>query len=79
VGRGGGGRFFALGRLGVRAGAEGRWLRAAVLAGAGADLVDALALGHAASRGETKNPGIAIGALAGAAAAATGIWTARRI
>lgn len=74
-----GGRDFALGALTIAARDDRRALCAAVLVGAGADLVDALALGHTAFQEETTSAGIALGAIAGATASVAGAWTARRL
>jgi hypothetical protein len=74
-----GGRDLALGALTVLARNDPTALRTTALAATGVDAVDAVSLGLAAARGEEMSPAVALGAVSGAAAAALGIWAARRI
>jgi Domain of unknown function (DUF4267) len=74
-----GGRDLALGTLVLLAREDRPALRTAALAGAAVDAVDALTLGLAYRRSESIGPAGAIGALSGGAAAAVGLWAARRL
>lgn len=73
-----GGRDVALGLLAFAARDDREALRAAALAGAAVDCVDALSLGLAAAAPETRAAGLT-GFASGGAAAVTGLWAWRRL
>jgi hypothetical protein len=74
----GGGRDIAIGALTLAALDDRQALRSALLLSSACDLADAVALGVSARRPETRGAGIG-GVLSGGAAAAAGLWAARRL
>lgn len=74
----GGGRDIALGAMTLAARDNRGALRTTLLISSACDLADALALGVSARRPETRQAGIG-GVLSGGAAAAAGLWAARRL
>lgn len=74
----GGGRDLALGALTLAARDDREALRAALLLSGACDLTDAVAMGVAARRPETREAGLG-GVLAGGAAAAACFWARRRL
>jgi hypothetical protein len=74
----GGGRDLVLGALTLAARDEREALRAALLISGACDLADAVAMGVAARRPETREAGLG-GVLAGGAAAAACFWARRRL